>query len=78
MAQFSLTDLSSRSNEVVEAAVRGPVEITQHGRRKFVLLAVEDYDQLIVAANMRRAFHADGAPDEIARMMLAALECDNR
>jgi prevent-host-death family protein len=68
-----LTDLSNRSGEVVEAALRGPVEITRRGKRKFMLLAAEDYDRLVSAADTRRAFHADDAPKEVAAMMLAAL-----
>ena len=70
----SLTDLSNRSGEVVEAAFRGPVEITRRGKRKFVLLTAEEYDRLVSAADTRRAFHADDAPEEVAAMMLAALE----
>jgi antitoxin Phd len=77
-AHFSLTDLSNRSGEVVEAACRGPVEITRRGKRKFVLLTAEDYDRLVSAADRRRAFHADEAPDEVAAMMLAALEDEDR
>jgi antitoxin Phd len=77
VTQFSLTDLSNRSGEVVEAAFRGPVEITSRGRRKFVLLTAEDYDRLVGAADTRRAFHADDAPEEVAAMMLAALGRDN-
>jgi prevent-host-death family protein len=76
VAKFSLTDLSNRSGEVVEAAFRGPVEITRRGKRKFVLLTADDYDRLIGAADVRRAYHADDAPDEIATMMLAALTQD--
>ena len=73
MAHFSLTDLSNRSGEVVEAAFRGPVDITRRGKRKFVLLTAEEYDRLVSATDTRRAFHADDAPDEIAAIMLAAL-----
>jgi antitoxin Phd len=76
VTHFSLTDLSNRSGEVVEAAFRGPVEITRRGKRKFVLLTAEDYDRLVSAADTRRTFHADEAPDEVAAMMLAALEDD--
>ncbi len=76
MADFSLTDLGNRSGEVVEAAYRGPVEITRRGKRKFVLLTAEAYDRLVSAADTRRAFHADEAPNDIAAMMLAALERD--
>jgi antitoxin Phd len=78
MGPFSLTDLSNRSGEVVEAAFRGPVEITRRGKRKFVLLTVEEYDRLVNAADTRQAFHADDAPEDVARMMLAALESDDR
>ena len=74
MTQFSLTDLSNRSGEVVEAAFRGPVEITHRGKRRFVLLTVEEYDRLVRAADTRQAFHADDLPEEVATMTLAALE----
>lgn len=77
MAHFSLTDLSNRSGEVVEAAFRGPVEITRRGKRKFMLLTAEDYDRLVNAADTRRAFHADDAPQEVAAMMLTALAKDD-
>jgi prevent-host-death family protein len=76
MPRFSLTDLSNRSGEVVEAAFRGPVEITSRGKRRFVLLTAEDYDRLVSAADARRAFHADDLPDQVAAMMLAALDAD--
>jgi antitoxin Phd len=74
VADFSLIDLSSRSAEVVEAVLRGPVEITWPGQPKFVLLTAQEYDRLVSAADTRRAFHADDAPEEVAAKMLAALE----
>jgi len=77
LAHFSLTDLSNRSGEVVEAALRGPVEITRRGKRKFMLLTAEDYDRLVSAADTRHAFHADDAPEGVAAMMLAALTKDH-
>jgi antitoxin Phd len=74
VADFSLTDLSSRSGEVIEAVLRGPVEITWPGQPKFVLLTAQEYDRLVSAADTRRAFHADDAPEDVAAKMLAALE----
>jgi hypothetical protein len=38
-----------------------------------MLLTAEDYDRLASAADTRRAFHADDAPEGVAAMMLAAL-----
>jgi antitoxin Phd len=78
VAHFSLTDLSNRSGEVVEAALRGPVEITRRGKRKFMLLTAEDYDRLVSAPDTRRAVHADDAPEGVAAMMLAALSKDDK
>jgi antitoxin Phd len=66
VALFSLTDLSNRSGEVVEAAFRGPVEITRRGKRKFMLLTAEDYDRLVKAANATRGFHANAGCDQDA------------
>jgi prevent-host-death family protein len=77
VARFSLTDLSNKSGEVIEAAFKGPVEITRHGKRKFVLLTADDYDRLAKAADTRRAFHADDVPEDVAALMLSALERDD-
>jgi antitoxin Phd len=74
MARFSLTDLRNKPSEVVEAALKGPVEITRHGKRKVVLLAADYYDRLAHAADARRAFHANDVPEDVAAMMLSALE----
>jgi len=77
VAYFPTTDLSKRSGEVTEAAFRGPVEIMRHGKRKFMLLTAEGYDRLVSAADRRRFFHADDAPEGVAAIMLAALVKDN-
>jgi len=69
VAAFSLTDLIFLSPiwatdpAVVEAALRGPVEITRRGKRKFMLLTAEDYDRSVKAANTTRAPHAGEAPE---------------
>jgi prevent-host-death family protein len=78
LAHFSLTDLANRSGEVVDAAFRGPAEITRRGKRKFILLTAEDYDRIVRASDTRQVFHADDAPKGIAAVMLAALAEDDR
>lgn len=55
MLRFSLTELNRNSGAIVEAAHRAPVELTGRGKRKFVLLAAEDYDRLV--SQPRRAYH---------------------
>jgi len=72
MALFSLTDLTQKIGEVLEAVLIGPVDIIIDGKRKFVLLTGDDYDRL--TADKRRAFHVDDAPSDVAALMLSALE----
>jgi prevent-host-death family protein len=76
MPRFSLTDLSRKPSKVLEAASKGPVEITCDGERQFVLLTADAYDRLARSADTRRAFHADDAPRNLAATMLSALESD--
>jgi antitoxin Phd len=59
MPSFTLTDLGNKSGEVVEAAFRGPVEITSRGKRKFVLLTADQFDRLREGASSQRAFHVN-------------------
>ena len=64
MLRFSLTDLNRAPGAIVEAAHRGPVELTGRGKRKFVLLSAEDYDRLVSQA--KRAFHIQSmTPEEL-------------
>lgn len=72
MATYTLTDLSNRSGEVVEAAFRGPVEITKHGRRKLVLLTAEHFDRL-VGKGTQQAHHVDNLTDDERHDLLAGL-----
>ena len=59
MPSFTLTELGNKSGEIVEAAFRGPVEITSRGKRKFVLLTADQFDRLRSAAVSQRAHHVD-------------------
>ncbi|KAA5602249.1 type II toxin-antitoxin system Phd/YefM family antitoxin [Blastochloris sulfoviridis] len=81
MASFTLTDLGNRSGEVVEAAFRGPVEITKRGKRKFVLLTAEQFDRL-VQGSAQRAYRVEdltGAErDEILAGLDAVVRDDGR
>lgn len=61
MTSFSLTELNRAPGMVVEAAHQGPVELTGRGKRKFVLLSVEDYDRL--NSQPKRAFHIQSMTD---------------
>ena len=64
MPSFTLTELGNKSGEIVEAAFRGPVEITSRGKRKFVLLTADHFDRLKSGANSQRAFHVNDLSTE--------------
>lgn len=73
MASFTLTDLGNRSGEVVEAAFRGPVDITKRGKRKFVLLTAEQFDRL-TGGGTQRAHRAEDLTGPERDVILAGLD----
>src|ERR1700693_2041058 len=50
MAQITALELQKNFGEVQHQARRGPVEITDHGRRELVLMSADHYDWLKAAA----------------------------
>lgn len=73
MKTFSLTELGNKSGEVVEAAFRGPVEITSRGKRKFVLMTADDFDRLR-ERGAQRAYSADRLSSEERELFLSGLD----
>ncbi|MER8811339.1 type II toxin-antitoxin system prevent-host-death family antitoxin, partial [Mesorhizobium australicum] len=53
-SDYALTDLGNKSDEVVEAAYRGSVEITKRGKRKFVLLTAGQFDRWLAVIDALR------------------------
>ncbi|WP_353430122.1 type II toxin-antitoxin system prevent-host-death family antitoxin [Paracoccus denitrificans] len=63
-----------RPEEFLHQARRGPVEITRHGRREFVLMHADHYDWLRAAAQRRHrtAEAADVVIDAVERAEMDA------
>jgi antitoxin Phd len=72
MPSYSLTQLGNKSGEITEAAFQGPVDITDRGKRKFVLLTAADYDRMRNALG-QRAVHVDDLSEDAARRYIEAL-----
>lgn len=72
MKTFTLSELANKSGEVAEAAYRDPVAITRRGKRKFVMLSADHYDE-ITAHHQRRAVHADDLNEAAAVFYIDAL-----
>lgn len=73
MATFTLTDLGNKSGEVIEAAFRGPVDITKRGKRKFVLLTAEQFDRM-AAKGLQRAHRVEDLTGAERDEILAGLD----
>ena len=75
MRTFSTVELLRDLKTVTHAAAREPVAITQHRKARFVLMAVEDFEQLSSRANdPRRVFATADAPEEIASIFRSAID----
>lgn len=75
MQNFRLSELARNWSALKHAATRAPVAITERNRPRFVLMAIEDYDRLQArAADPRRAFRVDQAPDDLAQLLTEGLD----
>jgi prevent-host-death family protein len=75
MRTFTTVELLRDLKTVTHAAAREPVAITQHRKPRFVLMAVEDYEQMSERAkDPRRAISVADIPPDIAAIFDAALD----
>jgi prevent-host-death family protein len=74
VASFSTSDLSRKSGDIIAEALRHPVTITQRNKPRLVLMNVEDYEKLVRAADPRRAYRTEEAPDEIRDLLLSTVD----
>jgi prevent-host-death family protein len=65
MAEYSTSDLSRKSGDIIAAALRKPVTITQRNKPRLVLLSIEDYRRLTARAETRKAGRLDTMPDDL-------------
>lgn len=55
MTQYSTSDLSRKSGDIIAEALRRPVTITQRNKPRLVLLSIEDYRKLSAEHSPTRA-----------------------
>jgi prevent-host-death family protein len=78
MAEFSTSDLSRKSGDIIAEALRRPVMITQRKKPRLVLLSIEDYRRLKDQGETRRHFAIDAIPDDLfAEMKDAVARLEN-
>src|SRR5256885_8809900 len=65
MTQYSTSDLSRKSGDIIAEALRRPVTITQRNKPRLVLLSIEDYRRLTAKADTRKAGRLETMPDDL-------------
>lgn len=71
MRSYSSTDLKQTLGDVLDAATRKPITITKHGKPRFVLMSIHDYEQRF-QKDERQAFAAMDMPAEHLAMLEAS------
>jgi len=81
MAVYSTSDLSRKSGDVIAAALRAPVTITQRRKPRLVLLSIEEFNRLCRRpSDPRKAHRLETMPDDLyeaAKDALSAYERDS-
>jgi prevent-host-death family protein len=65
MTEYSTSDLSRKSGDIIAEALRRPVTITQRNKPRLVLLSIEDYRRLMSKADTRKAGRLETMPDDL-------------
>jgi len=74
MREFTSTDLANKTGDVLDAAAREFVDITRHGKSRFVIMSRERFDRMRSAGDPRRAHRIDDMPEEDAALLESALK----
>ncbi|MGR3795953.1 type II toxin-antitoxin system prevent-host-death family antitoxin [Vannielia sp. SX4] len=74
MREYSATDLANKTGDVLAAAAREEVEITRHGKPRYVIMSHERFERLIARGDTRQAFRNEDLSEEAAAEIIAALE----
>jgi prevent-host-death family protein len=78
MTEYSTSDLSRKSGDIIAEALRRPVTITQRNKPRLVLLSIEDYRRLTARADTRTVGRLETMPDELFEDVKRAVDAYER
>jgi prevent-host-death family protein len=78
MTQYSTSDLSRKSGDIIAEALRRPVTITQRNKPRLVLLSIEDYRRLTARADARKAGRLEAMPNDLFEDVKRAVDAYER
>lgn len=76
LKEFTAQELQKRLGEVQDAALKAPIAITHRGRRRHVLMSIDEFERLEQAASSR-AYRLGELPADLADE-LGSAEMDSR
>jgi prevent-host-death family protein len=71
LKEFSAQELQKRLGEVQDAALKAPIAITHRGRRRHVLMSIDEFERLEHAASAR-AYRLGDLPADLADGLINA------
>ena len=75
LPEFKAADLTRHTSELFDAAIRSPVAITKHRKPKFVMMSMDQYQQLARGAT-QQVHLLDEMPEDLKTLMIEGLERD--
>jgi antitoxin Phd len=72
MDSFPVSKLNRAAGEILDAAIRGPIELTHRGRRRYVLMPVDYFDR-IADRNETHHINIHSMSDDDRAMLLNGL-----
>jgi prevent-host-death family protein len=70
LREVTARDFQSRPGEYQEEARQAPIVITNHGRKAFVLMSWQLFEERYLALDTRRSLTVDELPPELQQKML--------
>lgn len=71
---YTTRDLSRRSGDIIAAAFKAPVTLTQRNKPRFVLVTVELFDELMQRADPRKVGKTADMPADLTDKFKSAVE----
>ncbi len=71
---LNASDFTRHRSDIFDAAIQSPVGITKHRKPKFVLVSMDQHQQL--ARGARQFQMLDGMTDDLRALMIEGLERD--
>lgn len=71
---FTASELKRITGDVLNAATKRPVVITQHSKPRHVVLSYDDYVRMFKRKDPRRVYSIEETPDEVADILVSAID----